>query len=347
MQPTMKSALVNGAVLIATITLCLAAGEPILHWRYPERPRKISDEVRHVQAYLKLDPKIGFTWKDNIPFKDHIVLKISDTHQEPLSTDRHGFINPPAAIKTEQSGAPIQVIGLGDSFMEHGSFLFHTLFKDAGLTYYSMAIHRQCPPQYNLILREYALQKKPRWILYGLYENDFDETKDFENWTHSGMDWFTYHSGTWCGRPQTGGLFKRMAYRWLPGYCVAYQRALEKFKLTSLIPTHVTAVSAAKVCGYVRRANALAKAHGIRFLLLLIPSKETTLHHPTRESALYDQLVGMLAADPIEALDLRRLFRESADPASLFYRIDGHWNRNGIRLAASAILNYIKRHEAT
>ena len=39
----------------------------------------------------------------------------------------------------------------------------------------------------------------------------------------------------------------------------------------------------------------------------------------------------------------RTPFQQHPDPASLYYRIDGHWNKTGIRFAARAILNVIQR----
>jgi hypothetical protein len=337
-----KSAVANALLLGVSCVLCIVATEFILRWRYPERPPAVTEEVRQVQAHLKLRPTLGYTWQENIPFTDQILLKVSDTELDPLSTDRRGFIDPPEAIAEEQAGAPTDVIGLGDSFMEHGSFLFHALFKDAGLSFYNMAIHRQCPPQYNIILNDYALPKKPKWVIYGLFENDFDETEDFERWKQSGLDWFAYHSGTWCGRPQTASAFERAVRGATPGFYVTYHRVVEKLKLSNTQAAKALSVSPSKVAGYIRAARDSTRANGTHFLLLLIPGKVTALTGHSPESALYDELLTMLAADNIDTLDLRVPFKETGRPESLYYAIDGHWNRNGIRAAASAILARIQ-----
>ena len=339
-----RAAAANALLLVVSCLVCAVAIEFVLRWRYPDRPPSVTDEVRQVQSHLTLHPKLGYTWKPNTPFLDHIILKVSDTELDPLSTDRWGFINSPDAIALEQSGKPLDVVGLGDSFMEHGSFLFHSLFAEAGLGYYNMAIHRQCPPQYNIILRDDALPRKPRWIIYGLFENDFDEIEDFERWAASSMDWFAYHSGTWCGRPVTAGAFERAFHATAPGYYVAYRRAMEKLKLAS--PTAATALSPTpmKVAGYVREAQKAAQASGARFVLLLIPSKMTALTGRSPESALYDGLLTALAPDGIDTIDLRASFHGHPQPESLYYHVDGHWNRNGIRAAATAILTHIQPH---
>jgi len=337
-----KAKLASLLLFAVTCAICLVAVEFVLRWRYPDKPAAVTEEVRQVQAHLKLHPKLGYTWKENIALGDNIVLKVSDTQLDTLSTDRWGFINPPEAIAGEQSGNAVGVIGLGDSFMEHGSFLFRTLFKQAGLAYYNMAIHRQCPPQYNIILNDYALPKKPTWIIYGLFENDFDETEDFERWTTSGMDWFTYHSGTWCGRPVTASSFERFVHSVTPGYYVTYRRALEKLKWDNPRISKSLATDPAKVADYVRAAHAAAKQGGVRFLLILIPSKITSLTGRSADSGQYDALLGLLAADAIDTLDLRPVFRLADHPESLYYPIDGHWNRNGISTAATAILAHIQ-----
>ena len=83
-------------------------------------------------------------------------------------------------------------------------------------------MHRQGPPQYNRILESYAVALKPDMVIYGLYENDFFETLDFEAWLNSGEDWFTYHSGYWCGPasdiPVTVRLFRRYLKGCYSGY---------------------------------------------------------------------------------------------------------------------------------
>ena len=152
--------LANALLFLGTCALILALAEPLLRLRYAEPHRAATPEVLAIQGHLQLDPAIGFTWNNNVAPERNIVLKVSDTEYRPLSTGDFGFINHPDAIAGRAAGAAIDIIGLGDSFIEHASHNFYEFFESHGLTYYGMAVHRQAPPQYNLILEEHGLRAR-------------------------------------------------------------------------------------------------------------------------------------------------------------------------------------------
>ena len=96
-----------------------------------------------------------------------------------------------------------------------------------------------------------------------------------------------------------------------------------------------------RVIECIEQAARACDAAGTRFVLMLIPSKETVLHEPTRESAAYDRVKQYTASLHISVLDLRPAFRAVQDPASLFYKTDAHWNQRGIQLAAEQIMAFV------
>ena len=78
------------------------------------------------------------------------------------------------------------------------------------------------------------------------------------------------------------------------------------------------------------------------FLLVLVPSRMTSIEGASEESAFYDILLEMLDGQDVHTLDLRDVFGIHEDSASLYYSIDTHWNAKGMRLAAEAILGVME-----
>ncbi|MBN2307474.1 MAG: hypothetical protein JXR94_00800, partial [Candidatus Hydrogenedentes bacterium] len=214
----------NLALLIVAVLAGGAICEAVLRHRYAHLIYTPRPEVQAVQAYLELDPDLGFTWRPNVRADEQVVFEVADVEFEPLTTDEHGFNNAPGALAERRAGrSRFDMVGVGDSFMEHACRGFHDAFEAAGLAYYSLAMHRHSPPQYNVALREYALGLEPAWVVYGLFENDFAEAHDYEDWRGTGLDWFAYHSGTWCGPPVGTNRVGRAARRYLRGFYSFYR----------------------------------------------------------------------------------------------------------------------------
>ena len=331
--------------MLVSVAVGLVAAELVFRHRYAHMFRTPSPEVLAIHEHLILHPDLGFTWRPNVSVDENISFSYADVAYPPLSTDAHGFANPPEAIAAQRAGERIEIVGLGDSFMEHGAYAFREMFGDAGIAYYSMAIHRQAPPQYNNILREYALPLKPDWVVYGLFENDFVETADYEAWRTSGLDWFAYHGGTWCGPPVAPNAAARAARRHMRGL-LAFAKVL-RTKVSGAPATATTgAVPGVElVSRYAQEAADLCREYGVRFLIVVIPSKVTTLQGESPESERYDELLAQLEGIDIDVLDLRPAFEEDPNPAALYYEIDSHWNEHGIRKAGEAILRYIMEEQ--
>jgi len=331
-------AAINPALVSVSLLAVAVPAEFVLRQRYAHMIRTPRAEVMAVQQYLTLDPVIGFKWRPDISAERGIRFSINDMTTPALSTDSFGVINAPDAIALRAAGRPIDVVGLGDSFMEMAAAPFHDRFKKLGLAYYSLAIHRQCPPQYGAILKSWAAELKPRAVLYGLFENDFEETADYGSWRSSGVDWFAYHSGTWCGPPIGVSAIDRFLHTHARGWNAFGRVLLSKVRGERISVSGPADRDMADVTASIRDAAAWADAAGVRFILVIIPSKQTAAGSDTRESRAYDAVLAALGNRSIEVVDLRAAFRSHPDPASLYYVVDGHWNAAGVALAGDEIL---------
>lgn len=296
------------------------------------------EQISKVQSYLKLHPSLGFLWKENINYADSVMLPWSDQDTYPLSTDSNGFRNHPATIMTKQK---ITIIGLGDSFIHDASYSFSNYFLKKGIIYYNLAMHRHSPPQYNIILKEYALRKNPEYIIYGIYENDFEESVDFLNWENSNLDWFKYHSGVWGGSVTIDDLSKPYSIPYVKG-SYAFFRLLND-RCSSLFKQNDSHMGKEIVYSKILEALQISKKNNIKFILVLIPSKETMKNRKLNVN--YDQLMERLKHTEISIIDLRNYFSNYTNIDKLYYKKDGHWNNFGIKESAKFIYDYINKLE--
>lgn len=341
----MKRILANGALVAGSLLIVLVGAEFLLRLRYVEPLRKPDPQILAIQPYLELDDHIGFKWRANISADENIVFEVKDAEFEPLSTDNEGFINHPSAIASRRNGDDINVAGIGDSFMEHGSHEFYSFFQEHGLNFYGFAIHFQSPPQYTSILEKYVLPLEPDWVVYGLFENDFQEARDFENWRDSGLNWFEFHSGTWCGTSLDASRLGRLRARYLRGYSGVSRVLKSRVRGDRMSVSGPSSEDIERVVVSIRRGVEAARNGGTRFLLMLIPSRATITSGESHESSAYDTVLDKLNDLQVHTLDLRPLFQQDENPLSLFYKVDGHWNRRGIEKAARAILEFIRSHD--
>jgi hypothetical protein len=353
MMRAIKTLLITCGVIILAIVVI----ESLLRYKYKDTAYVPGGTVTRIQSYLTLHPKLGFTWKPNIKYDENIVIPWQDQVVEPLSTGWFGFPNHPRAIEALRKGRPIDILGIGDSQMQVAALDLHRFFWEQGLFYYSMAVHRYSPPQYNIVMKEYGIGTKPRWIVYGVFENDFEDVIDFDNWRKTDLDWFAYHSGTWGGPPVSVNPVVRFMKTHLRGV-YAYYRATRQMIKRGLLKAsegHGVMTNAgvrlekdrvSRIYNYVKEAHDLATSHQINFVLLLIPSRGTMEPGSTFKARLYDELLKMLEGSGVWIIDLRHSYSEVPDPLTLYYHADSHWNKNGDTLAAEQVLAFIRKTEA-
>lgn len=334
-----KTILINLGLLAFSCLIMLPAVELLLRPRYTEGGRPPSRAVLSIQQYVELDSELGFKWEPNVSAADNIVFEISDAVHVPHSTDADGFINEPDAIAGRAAGEPVDIVGLGDSFVEHASRTFYEYFQSQGLSYYNLAMQRQAPPQHNINLESRALALEPKWIVYGIFENDFAEAKDFENWKQSGIDWFYFHSGTWCGTSLPVTRTERIRQQYVPGFSGLMSRVRVRFRGERMSLAGPSAEEISLVSSSTQEAAKLAQDAGVKLLVVFIPSRPSAISGDTLESEGYDLVIESLKHTNARTLDLRAPFQQHDDPASLYYTIDGHWNAKGMQYAAELILD--------
>jgi len=337
------SLFLNGLVALGAALLAAGIAEPLLRLRYAEPIRPVPPVVREVMPYLQANADVGFTWQPNISADRGIVFHNADILYKPLCTDEFGVWNAPDAIARRAAGEPVQVLGLGDSFMEMAVPGFYRAFSERGALYYSMAIHRHSPPQYAAFLEGNGLQLRPKVALLGLFENDFFETEDFEEWRCSGLDWFSYHGGTWFGAPSPAGATRRFIHTWLLGYEGLAKVIRVRLRGERMSVAGPSEHQVARVSEYLAAIAARARESDIDLWVVLIPSKPTARGDATAEAAAYDRVLATVGGSVAGVIDLRPVFRAHPDPASLYYREDGHWNDSGVALAADTILGRLWR----
>jgi hypothetical protein len=342
-------------VSMTIFCLIIAAGQVLLslQWKadkpgeggvFPKVSVRIPDpdiytpgrEIRDVQPYLKIDPALGFLWKENIDSADNARFTWGDQVPCLLSTDQWGFINSPEAIAEQKAGKKVDMIGLGASFMQGASSAFYDFFSLHGLFYYNMATHRHTLPMFNDALKQNAMPLKPSWVIYELNEASPALINDYLSWNRSGLDWFTYHSGTWSG-PAKSTQYDLGPLKRFPKINAIAVAVLKKAYPKPALSTGTAAQQQSRCFTYIAAADSVTRAAGSRMIVLYIPSKETVYYGMSRMSGLIDGLLPMLAAKGIAVLDLRKPFNDTGDPRSLYYAVDGHWNKDGVLVATRAI----------
>jgi len=173
-----------------------------------------------------------------------------------------------------------------------------------------------CTPQYNIILSRYALPLRPRMVIYGVFENDFYELQDYQSWRKSGLDWFTYHSGYWCGPPAGESSLLRPK-----GYLALY-RAILPASFAERRAQGIIDAALKDVCADLLEAGRMCDAAGARLLVLLIPGKETLFRGLKRPGACFDQIKGLLTDRKMDVMDLRPIILAHPQPRLLYYRVE-------------------------
>ena len=298
-----------------------------------------SEEVLAAQRFQTSYPGIGFLWKSHLGSSDTAILQWSDQDPVELFTDQYGFINSPEAIELQQAGNRIEILGLGGSFMQGAATVFHDFFSIYDRFYYSMATHRHTFPMFSAVFEKYADTVQPSLVVLGLNEASPALIEDYRNWTASGLDWFAYHSGTWAGppidsRPNLGPL-----NNWGTGYALATAvlRKIGLYKSTPPAPED-------QISGTVQNIERIAgkcEQIGARLLVLYIPSKATTLSGNSKGLSVMEGILNRLESSAIDYLDLRPIFKNAKNPSSLYYVVDGHWNKYGMVESAKAVERWV------
>jgi hypothetical protein len=95
----------------------------------------------------------------------------------------------------------------------------------------------------------------------------------------------------------------------------------------------------------ILRANEICQSNGIEFTLMLIPSKDYVVSHRRSdryETVFYDTLRNDASRAGIRVIDLRDVFVKENNPASLYWKSEGHWSYHGMDVAATFYLRALQ-----
>lgn len=264
---------------------------------------------------------------------------------------------------------PLAGVALGDSFtfgtgVEVEEAWPEQLSRLAGKNVANLGVPAYGPPQYTKVLKGYGLPMHPKLVLYALYQNDLKDAVRFARWKQEGGPYRTEGGGE--GR-------LRASNRFLARHSRLYQLLLapkveERFlqvgedrAVLIMSPQRLQGQDRTPKLGWevaqraILAARQLAEGEGATFVLLILPSKEQTYRHllatqlENPEQLDLDALNRLARelcdANRINCLDLTPPFMQRGRAKEkLFFRIDGHWNAEGHRLAAQTIYDYLDKN---
>ena len=350
---------------LLTVTVSLALYILAVELIFDSRHERIEGILSRCSEAMILDGELGYRYRPDLDVDYQCDLRRPPVR---LVTDAQGFRNRAPLAKAD-------AVVLGDSFADQAYPVWVEAFAARGLVLYNLATQRYATPHYPLAYRRYGGEKDAPFTVVAFSMNDFWELLDFEGWRESGLDWFTFHGGTYGGEPIDGRTSRTLRER--------TRRLLERSVLFTLVdqfhkrltyygkdegglvafaPAYYLGRGITEDAPIFRKSleailtvEGLAAERGSRLIVYLVPTKEQVhfetcpvLPGDTRErfrdeiNGPYDRLAAALRSEGVICIDDRERFREAAARGETLYpRHDQHWNDRGARLAAEAILNRI------
>ncbi len=255
-------------------------------------------------------------------------------------------------------GGPVWGVAVGDSFtfgqgVEHDETWASLLAKSVGREVINFGIPAQGPVQYTRVLKRYALPMRPRVAFYGFYFNDLDSAARFRrlNRQFPVSRYLRYYSysynliGQSTSSPKPQPALVKADTGEMSLDAEGLRRTLERQNRTFDDRWALTAHE-------VDDAIEASKAAGVVFILFYFPSrweiywdlikKQNNLPDSLDIDRLRRTVVHYCETKKILCLDLTpSLKREASQGKRLYFPIDGHWNREGNRVVAEAIREFL------
>jgi lysophospholipase L1-like esterase len=369
--PAMMKPVVQNLLLLGiTVLICLGGAEVFfrlfpqflseeaqlrLHWQEVGRSES-------AQSMTMPDPRFGYL------LRPHFTGRTSrgDFHFT-FHTDEHGFRNP------SPWPAQADVVVVGDSlafgYGVDDEQAWPRLVGKAlpGTKIINLGVAGFGPQQYLRALESYGFALHPKLVLFMLFSgNDLNDAKTFQKWIDADSK-LTYEDWRMTGgEPRELGVLRGLLDR---SRLVTFLRGVRKSlsarvmggtinfadgRRVELAPTvlqsniqmaHPGDPTFELVMSTIEKARAETRAHGSRFLVLLMPSKEEVYLPRLGEPVppLAAAFSAALSRRDIPFLDLTPALQAHArDAAPLFYKIDGHPNAAGYRLIARVVTDRLK-----
>ncbi len=303
------------------------------------------------------DPELGFRLKPN---SDVLI----EGHPDYRYSVKPYLNLPDRGFRGNIATRPLVGVALGDSFtfgvgVDAEDAWPEQLSRLAGRNFANLAVPGYGPPQYTEILKRYGIPLRPKIVLYAVSQNDLRDSAVFARWKQEGGPYRSEPGEThFLG---TNGFLARHSRLYqvilVPRIDPIF---LEADKETLIFSQERLARPQPKLGWEVAQrailsAQLITEQEGATFVLLLLPSKEQTYRHLLRaelnrpdENDLdkVNRLVWQLCEkDNLRCLDLTPRFMDRArDGEQLYFRVDGHWNSEGHRLAARTIYDYLVKN---
>ncbi|HLN87697.1 MAG TPA: GDSL-type esterase/lipase family protein [Candidatus Limnocylindrales bacterium] len=346
-QIVQKIALAFGGILFA---LALCEG---LIWVTPPKllPARLHELTKRMALYRSTDGM--FIADSELLFKIRpnydAVVDHPDYHvrvKTHLNLDGIGF-------RGGNSGGPAWAAAVGDSFtfgvgVEQEDTWVYLLSKALSREIINLGIPAQGPAQYTRVLKHYALPIRPKVVFYGFYFNDLDAANRFYRMKRTVIP----------------------VNRYLRQYSVLYNLIGDSRAAVAQEPAPSPSDGAELIRRTLERQNGnfehrwqltvkeldaalrASQEAQIELVMLYLPSRWEVYWESIKArnrlpgsldiDRLRRTVVEYCGARKIVCFDLTPALKQAARQGKeLYFPIDGHWNKEGNRLVAEALKNYL------
>lgn len=245
---------------------------------------------------------------------------------EMTQVDTFGMLN----VREALAWQTVDVVGIGDSYVDLAHKVFFDRFKAYNLRYHSLAVFGYGPANYNVLMNEYGRTLSPKVYIYSVYlGNDPGDIRRYENWRATGKGWYE-HNGGYVFPIQRQGLV--WGWHLFLGRAKSFAtRIISRVNAESYAALRglVKRDDAETVFEYIHQAKKLAETHQAELLVVIVP--RTADHKPLLDP-IASKLVGLCAGKGVMVLDLDTAFDDAQNRDALF-AADGHWNEAGMHVA--------------
>jgi len=304
-----------GAILtLITFALCEVGFRVYDRFTMPPDNLNMDVWIKNISREVQEHPLLGYRYPP---------LQVID---ENTQADQFGMRN----AKEVLAWNTVDVVGVGDSYVDNARLVFSEAFKAHGVKYHSLASFGYGPAQYNVLMKDFGSKLKPQVYVYSTYlGNDPGDVRRYETWRASGKGWYE-HNGGYLFPIERQGLV--WGWRLFVGRTKSFARNL----VSRINPDTYGALrglvkrdDAETVFEYVMQAKQIADEQHAELLVVIVP--RTAGHKPLLDP-IVSKLIGLCGNKGITCLDLDPSFGEEGGRDRLFAP-DGHWNEAGMEMA--------------
>jgi lysophospholipase L1-like esterase len=352
-QILQKIALAGAGILFALV-LCES-----LIWLLPPslQPLRLRELTKRMELYRSTDSMYVADSELLFKIRPHVdtIADHPDYHvriKTNLNLDGIGF-------RGGSLGGPAWAAAVGDSFtfgvgVDQEDTWVYRLAKALGKEIINLGIPAQGPPQYTRVLKHYALPLHLRVVFYCFYYNDLNAANRFYRMKRT---WIPVSRHL----RQYSVIYNLVSENRSAGAPVAEQADAEGAEL-NINPEDVRRSLARQDRNFAQHwkltvkeiedaINASQQA-GVQMIMLYLPSRwevyweQLQAQHHLPSTLDIDRLrrtvVEYCGNHKIPCFDLTpALKREAQQGKQLYFRIDGHWNKEGNRIVAEALQKFL------